>query len=163
MVFALKVDEFTCCVLCHSSRFKQSVPRFPLYTLFSFDLKERERRRWDLILTSCKINSLLFVVQEINPPLKNPPGKTSDFLHKLYLGNEADLSKTYIYNVQDFVNLYKSSYKIWSVFDKVHFKSKILNALFPPSFLFLFIFNIIRGTGEVLPPITFVRTYTVDL
>ena len=93
VVFALKVDEFTCCVLCHSSRFKQSVPRFPLYTLFSFDLKERERRRWYLILTSCKINSLLFVVQEINPPLKNPPGKTSDFLHKLYLGNEADLSK----------------------------------------------------------------------
>ena len=39
MVFPLTFDQFMCCVSRHNNQCKQSVPRFPLYILFSFDLK----------------------------------------------------------------------------------------------------------------------------
>ena len=107
MVYPLTLVRFTCCVLHHNNRCKQSVTTFPLYMEFSIDLKDSQdfvgydldfihlitdyKQSVCLLFDKIIIRFLLFLVQQ--KISKRCRLENWFFLHTLFLENEEQPSE----------------------------------------------------------------------
>ena len=104
--FTLMLEQLTCCVLLYYSLWNQSVPRFPLFMLFSFDFKKHSQ---DYVQN--KQSACLLVVQQIHF-LKMLLGKSGFCICNISKMKQTSVKKT----EHCLTHLNKMAWEIWSVF-----------------------------------------------